>query len=182
MKKADKKPRADSKLKNLPTEQQAAIWELMHPQTPDTTPWTLDAVAVFCQERLGFSTTLSSLSEWRSWYQLGRRMDAASNRANQTAIELARNSDLSPEDIERVAQTVFTAETLEQGNVKGYVALAKLRLASKAQAMDERKLALLEANAREAKAKLLAMTTAAKSTGGLTPETLRQIEEAAGLL
>ena len=52
----------------------------------------------------------------------------------------------------------------------------------KSLAHDARRLKLLEDNAAEAKAKLLALTTAAKSTGGLTPETLKQIEEAAGLL
>lgn len=180
--KPDKKPRADSKLKNLPDTEQEALWLLMHPTDPDTPAWTLEAVAADVLSRLGFHIAISSLSEWRSWYALRRRMDAASARANQTAIELARNSDLTPEDIERVAQTVFTAETLEAGNVKGYVALAKLRLASRALDMDARRLSILEAKAAEAKAKLEALTTAAKSKGGLSPETLAVIEEAAGLL
>ena len=145
-----KKPRADSKLKNLPDSEQEALWELLHPQDAEATPWTLDALAVDIQERLGFSVSLSTVSEWRSWYALKRRMEMAAQRANQTSIELAKNSDLTPEDIERVAQTVFTAETLQGGDVKGYVALAKLRLASRALDHDARRLAVLEAKAAQA--------------------------------
>ena len=47
---------------------------------------------------------------------------------------------------------------------------------------NDRRIRLLEEAAADAKAKIIALTTAAKSNGGLTPETLKQIEEAAGLL
>lgn len=177
-----KKPRADSKLKNLPEADQEGFWLLMHPADAETPAWTLEAVVGHIFDTYQLFVSISTLSEWHSWYALKRRMEAAAERANQTSIELAKNSDLTPEDIERVAQTVFTAETLEAGNVKGYVALAKLRLASRALDHDARKLALLESAAREAKAKLEAIASSAKSTGGLTAETLKQIEEAAGLL
>ena len=123
-----KKPRADSKLKNLAQADQETLWLLMHPTDSTVPAYTLEAAAVHCQEELALSVSVSTLSEWHAWYALAQRMEAAAQRANQTAIELARNSDLTPADIERVAQTVFTAETLETGNVKGYVALAKLRL------------------------------------------------------
>jgi hypothetical protein len=136
-----KKPRADSKLKNLPEAEMEAIWLLMHPADTETQAWTLDAVAVHVQDTYRFSVALSTLSEWHAWYALKRRMEMAAQRANQTSIELARNSDLSPEDIERVAQTVFTAETLERGDVGGYVQLAKLRLASSKQAIEREKIA-----------------------------------------
>lgn len=180
--KNSKKPRADSKLKNLPDHIQEGFWLLLHPTDATVKAYTLEDLGGEIHDQHQLSISVSTVSEWHSWYALKRRMDAASERANQTAIELAKNSDLTPEDIERVAQTVFTAETLEAGNVKGYVALAKLRLASRALDHDARKLALLEAAAKEAKARLVALTTAAKSNGGLTPETLKQIEEAAGLL
>jgi len=58
-------------------------------------------------------------------------------------------------------------------------ALSRTTLAAEKLEIDRRKLALLEANAAEAKAKLTAVV---KKQGGLTPETLKQIEEAAGLL
>jgi len=147
-----KKPRADAKLKNLPHADQETLWLLMHPTDKDTPAYTLEACACHIMLEHGFEPSLSSLSEWRSWFALARRMEAAAQRANQTAIELARNSDLTPQDIERVAQTVFTAETLEAGNVKGYVALAKLRLEFQKLELDQQKFRLLEAKAAQADA------------------------------
>lgn len=145
-----KKPRADSKLKNLAEADQETLWLLMHPTDSTVTAYTLDAVQVHVLQEYSVEVALSTLSEWHSWYALKRRMEAAAERANQTSIELAKNSDLTPEDIERVAQTVFTAESLQYQDVKAYVALAKLRLASRALDHDARRLAVLEAKAQQA--------------------------------
>ena len=45
---AQKKPRADSKLKNLPEEAQEALWSLMHPTDREIPAATLEGAAVFC--------------------------------------------------------------------------------------------------------------------------------------
>ena len=169
--KKDRKPRADSKLKNLPPAEQEGLWELMHPSAPDTRAWSLDEVGADIASRLGFSVALSTLSEWHSWYSLERRMRSARERANQTALQLATNKDFTPEAIDRAAQTVFTSEMLEEGNVTGYVALARLGLeravlkqneaklqqnearleiSRKALGHDARRLALLEKKAAQA--------------------------------
>jgi hypothetical protein len=74
---------------------------------------------------------------------------------------------------------VFTAETLEDGNVKGYVALAKLRLASRALDHDARRLAVLEAKAAFADA---VKAAAENSTGGITAEQMAEIERKLKLL
>jgi hypothetical protein len=178
----DQPPRADAKLKNLPDEAQEALWEYLHPADPEERRRTLAEAQSEVPLRHGFTVSLGSLSEWRSWYALRRRMNAARERADQTRIELLKDASLRPDEIEKVAQAVFTAETLEAGNVKGYVALAQLRLKARQLDHDARKLALLEAAAAEAKEKLLALTATAKTKGGLTPETLAEIEAAAGLL
>jgi len=145
-----KKPRADSKLKNLPDSVQEGFWLLLHPSDAEVKPYTLEDLGGEIFDKHQLSVSLSTLSEWHSWYALKRRMEQAAERANQTAIALAKDSDLTPEDIERVAQTVFTAETLEAGNVKGFVALAKLRLASRALDHDARRLKVLEDKAAQA--------------------------------
>ena len=178
----DQPPRADAKLKNLPDEAQEALWEYLHPADPEERRRTLAEAQSEVPLRHGFTVSLGSLSEWRSWYALRRRMNAARERADQTRIELLKDASLRPDEIEKVAQAVFTAETLEAGNVKGYVALAQLRLKARQLDHDARKLALLEAAAAQAKEKLLALTATAKTKGGLTPETLAEIEAAAGLL
>jgi len=143
-----RKPRSDSKLKNLAASDQETLWLLMHPTDSTVPAYSMEAAQVHCLEELKLSVGISTLSEWHSWYALNRRMEEASACANQTAIELARNSDLTPEYIQRVAQTVFTSETLKSGNWKGYVALTKLDLARKSLDMDSRKLKLLEDKAK----------------------------------
>lgn len=138
--KAPRKVNPKAKLKNLPEEDQEALWLLMHPTDETVTPYTLEAAMVHVLEEHDISVAVSTMGEWHSWYSLKLRMDAATERATQTAEELTKNTDMSPEDIERVAQTVFTAESLASGNLKGYVALAKLNLAKTKAQLDRDKL------------------------------------------
>ena len=177
----DKEIRSDAKLKNLPAEALEDLWRFRNPEEGGT-KLSYEEIAVEIPLRHAFTVSLSTLSEFYAWLRLKRRMDSAAERAMQARIELAKDGSLTPEDLERSAQIVFTAETLEAGDVQGYVALAKLGLARKSLALDARRINLLENAAAEAKAKLEAVLNGAKSQGGLTPETLRQIEEAAGLL
>ena len=177
----DKEIRSDAKLKNLPPQALEDLWRFRNPEE-DGEKLTLEAIAVEIPLRYGFTCSLSSLSEFYKWLRLKRRMDSAAERASQARIQLASDPAMSPEMLARVGQMVFTAETIEDGNVKAYVELVKLQLQARALEINARKLKLLEDTAKEAKARITALTNAAKSTGGLTPETLKQIEEAAGLL
>jgi len=136
---SDKEIRADAKLKNLPAEALEDLWLMRNPGE-DGEKLTLEAIAVEVPLRFGFTCSVSSLSEFYKWLRLKKRMEAAQERALQTRLELAKDPSMTPEDLERAAQMVFTAETLEDGNVKGYVALAKLRLASSKQQIEREKI------------------------------------------
>jgi hypothetical protein len=57
---------------------------------------------------------------------------------------------MTPDDIAKVGQMVFTAETIEDGNVKAYVELQKLRLQAAKQEMELRKVVMLEKKAAQA--------------------------------
>lgn len=138
--KEPKKPRADSKLKNLPDHIQEGFWLLLNPSDADTKAYTLEDLGGHIHDEHNISVGLATLSEWRAWYSLKRRMEAAAERADQARLELAKDPDITPQDIERVAQTVFTAETLQAGDVEAYVKLAKLNLARNKQALDRDKL------------------------------------------
>ena len=177
----DKEIRADAKLKNLQSEALEILWRFRNPEEGGE-KLTLEAVAVQVQELYGFSVSLSSLSEFYKWLRLKKRMESAAERSSQARLALASDPGMTPEILARVGQMVFTAETIEDGNVKAYVELVKLQLQAKSLEINAAKLKLLVDAAAEAKAKLTALTNAAKSNGGLTPETLKQIEEAAGLL
>lgn len=168
------KPKSNAKLKNLPAEEQAEIYALFT-ETAERPAKSLDEVAAM----LGVSR--DTVWRWQQWYRLHLRLESAKATADQVRLEfLKENPDADPEHAERAAQFAFTAETLQNGNVKAFVALAKLRLDQRKVAVDERRLRLLEERAREAKEKLTQAATAAK--GGLTEETLKRIEEAAHLL
>jgi hypothetical protein len=145
----NKEIRADAKLKNLPAEALEELWLMRNPGE-DGEKLTLEAIAVEVPLRYGFTCSVSSLSEFYKWLRLRKRIEGARLRAEQTKWELAKDPSMTPEDLERAAQTVFTAETLEAGDVKGYVALAKLRLASRALDHDARRLAVLEKKAAQA--------------------------------
>ena len=131
------------------------MWRFRYPEAEgsDEAPpkkLTLEEIAASLPKQFGFSVSLGVLSEFYSWLRLKKRMEAAASRAEQTRLELAKNPEFSPEDIERVAQTVFTAETMESGNVKGYVALAKLRIARQQVDLERRRIDLLERKAAQA--------------------------------
>jgi ribonucleotide reductase alpha subunit len=155
---------------------------LLHPSDPETKAYTLEDLGGHVFDSHGISVGLATLSEWHSWYALKRRMEMAAERADQARLELAKDPSISPEDIERVAQTVFTAETLQSGDVESYVKLAALGLKRRALDHDARKLKLMEEKSAAAKAAIESATAKAKAGGGISEETLRELEEAAKLL
>ena len=145
-----KEPRADAKIKTLPEETQAGLYRLCSAEG-GRAAMTLEEVRGVLASQHGLSVSLASLSEWRSWYGMRARMDAAKARAEQARLELlSSNPDMSPEKLEQAAQMVFTAEVLEQGDVKGYVALATLRLNERRTQLEERRIKVLEAKAAQA--------------------------------
>jgi hypothetical protein len=171
----DKEIRADAKLKNLPPDALEELWLLRNPGE-DGEKLTLEAVAVWVPERFGFSCSVSSLSEFYKWLRLKRRMEAATRRAEQARLSLASDPNMTPADLARIGQMVFTAETIEDGNIKAYVELVKLQLQAANQEIELRKLKIVEAKAArldalEAKAKEL------KQGGGLSAETLEMLEK-----
>lgn len=146
-----RKPRADAKLKSLPEEDQAELWRLLSvPTEGRDKPLTYDELAVEVPLRFGCATSRSALAEWRSWYALRQRMERARRRAAQATLDWARDPGMSAEDLERLGQVVFTAESIEGGDVKAYVQLMRLRNQQRALNIDHRKLELLEKKAAQA--------------------------------
>lgn len=183
------KPRSDSKLKNLPEETQEAIIAWARTAKTDEHPGGLQ----YAREQLaadGIKVSLRAVSEFVSWWQLRERFSSASERAQQIEdLIKEKNPNLSPDRIRELGQALFTMEAMAEKDAQAYVALESLALAqstakTKASleerklALAERRVSLLEENAAKAKAALEGI----KSKGGLTQETLKQIEEAARLL
>jgi hypothetical protein len=133
--------RADAKLKNLPREALDELWEMKNPGDEDTKAMTLLEICAVIPKRFKIEIGKSALGEFYQWLELQRRMDRAAERALQAKLELAKDPTIHSDDIDRIGQTIFAAEALEAGDVKAYVALAKLKLAASKQALEGQKLA-----------------------------------------
>jgi hypothetical protein len=169
----DKEIRADAKLKNLPEQALEDLWRFRNPEE-DGEKLTLEAVAVQVQDTHGFSVSLSTLSEFFKWLRLKKRMQGARDRAEQARYALAKDPTMTPDDIAKVGQMVFTAETIEDGNVKAYVELQKLRLQAAKQEMELRKVVMLEKKAAFYDA--IKEKANESGTGGVTAEQMEEIE------
>lgn len=174
-------PRADAVLKNLPADKLDALWLLRHPEDETESVRSYDEIVAMLPDVCGVSASRSAVWEFYRWLSLKRRWDQTAQTAAQVRLELLKDESIDPARIEAVAQSIFTAEALEGGNVKAYVELAKVRLKGIEIEQAGRKIKLLEDKARrldeiEAKAKELT------AGGGLSAETLDVIEKQLKLL
>ena len=176
----DKEIRADAKLKNLPPQALEDLWLMRNPGE-DGEKLTLEAIAAAIPGLYSFSCSVSSLSEFYKWLRLKKRVESAAERSAQARLALASDPSMTPDMLARVGQMVFTAETIEDGNVKAYVELVKLQLQAAKQDLELRKLAILEAKAAALDA-LQAKAKEIKAGGGLSAETLEVIEKQLKLL
>lgn len=124
-----RKPRSDSRLKNLPEERQDEI--INHMATPgnkqeDTVKWLAED---------GITTSVSSLSEFRSWWVLQQQYREASDDT-QTIVDLLREErpDLSQEELEDYGDKVFAVKALKAHDAETYIALKKVRNKAKTDA------------------------------------------------
>jgi hypothetical protein len=147
--------------------------------------WTYEQAADWLQVECGVSV---SGSAWTPFY---RRyvQPILQDRKRFAALEAKTLAKMAEEteafDTAAIAElTEYAYRLIRDPESDPELARKWMETLIKAQAgkRDSRKLAMLEGAAKEAKSKLDAVTSAAKSQGGLTPETLKQIEEAAGLL
>ncbi len=128
--------------------------------------WARDQIEANC----GVDISLMGVSRFLSSHGLPWKMDRA-----KEAAELAAKA--APKDIEeKIAQGLKQREfekVFSELTVKELVSLRRLEIAGMKLEVDRRKLALLEKRLAEAQT----IVAEAKSKGGLTPETLKKIEE-----
>ena len=133
-------------------------------------------------EEFGIETSAAALSGyWRRFADpfLSEQMRRASTAANRMKGELD-TAGVQRGTVDLITQLAFEVMSSPNPQPGDVVKLTKLLIESRKQDLDERKVRLLEDNAARAKAQLAAVVT--ESKGGLTPETLKRIEEAAALL
>lgn len=148
---ADKEIRSDAKLKNLPEDKLEELWQCRYPEDEDAVKLSYDEILVALPDMVGYSVSRSTLGEFYAWLRQKRRMDAARQRSEQAKLRFMQDMpDASPEELERLGQMVFTSETVEEGNIKGFVALMRANNTKKKLQIEERRIHLLEERARKA--------------------------------
>lgn len=179
------------------------MWRFRHPEEGGE-KLTLEAILVEVPLRYGIVVqSLDTLSRFYRWLRLRRESQEKREAIAQIKEEMAKDPSITPDQIEKAGRVMFLTDSYVEKNAKTFASMVKIGQTDKSLAQrdkqlkqrdkeltqreklveqSERRVALLEEKAAEAKAKLQALTATAKSQGGLSPETLAAIEEAAGLL
>ncbi len=178
-----KKPRSDSKLLNLPEEQYSQLVDWLLSGMP------YHKVKALLEKEFRVQTSMAALSGF--WdVAVSSELIARRQHAVTTADEIAEEAKKKPgqfdvatlDAIRQKALAISLDPRASGGEVKAlFMLLLRARdqeLKNKDIEIKLRRLELLERNAAQAKDVLT--TVAAK--GGLSPETIREIEEAAKLL
>lgn len=169
----DRETRTDAKLKNLPEEDLEQLWQWRYPPEGGE-KLSYSQILEELPARFGISSSLASLSEFYSWLRLRKRMERTRSRVAQAQEALKREDpSASAEDLERLGQMVFTAESIEGGDIKAFVALLRVRNQARALEHDERRISLLE---RKAEFHEEVKKAAANREGGVTAEEMAEIE------
>ena len=175
----ERKARGDSKLDSLPPD---SLRELVQGLLCG---WTYTQAIDWLSVECGVSVSLSSFTPFYKRHVepvLRERKQFAALSAKTLAAMATETAAFDQAAIGELKEYAYRLIRDPNGDPEEARKWMEALIKAQAGQRDSRKLTLLEAAAREAKAKLQALTSAAKSQGGLTPETLKQIEEAAGLL
>ena len=152
------KPRPDAKLKTLPEDRQADISEYAVTHTlAETVDWL---------RANGVDTSTGALSTFLHWYHLRQQMDRNGLALEQLLVDIAtQNPDITPERIYQLGQIFFSGLALAKQDPHAWcltqrTSLSKARLDLATQRYRDQKQAVEPSQA----------------PGGLTPETVKKIE------
>lgn len=185
----ERKPRSDAKLKTLPEERQAQIAGMLGAKSLDEVRAEL--------RRDGLNTSVAALSDFFTWYRLRETTRRREERVAGLLDEM-RNAkpDIDEEQLFAFGQSVFSSMAIAEEDSTAWARTQTLgierRSAKQRGAAKERELELRSRAVRVAEEKLEILRAQldrvrhavleAKVGGGLTPEALAKIEEAAKLL
>lgn len=171
-----RKPNSNATLKALPQAKRKEIYERF-----ETTPWQ-ELLHQLAAE--GIPCGKTALYEFRRWYEEMRPILEANEFAQRfaEALEADKGLALDVGQINKVAQAAFEMQSIQQQNPSLFVELQRLRVQQESNEIKrtnaEQKLREYEDKAAAAKAALKGI----QSKGGISPETMAEIEEAARIL
>lgn len=171
------KVRSDAVLKTLPDDQQNLLAKFLRANS-------LEKTVEWCATELQIETSTRALSEFLAWYESTGMLEEIKTLSDQFKADLSKlpNVDLGDDTVGKISQTFFELMAAKNRDPKLHMGLRKLRLREQEQQIS---LKVLEQKVREYETKMQTAKSqldALKSRGGLTAETIKQIEEAASLL
>jgi hypothetical protein len=141
MENPDKPPRAEAKLKNLDEDQLQVLWDLRYKDSGKINK-TLRAIQAEVPLRHGFTVSQDTLSRFYTWLRLKREWEEDAAIADQAKNEwLQERPDATAEDLMRVGQLKFTAQSIKRGDDKAFVRLMRAITAREKAATDREKAA-----------------------------------------
>jgi DNA-binding transcriptional MerR regulator len=112
------------------------MWRFRHPEE-DGEKLTLEAILVECPLRYGITVgSLDTLSRFYAWLKLKRRFQEKRNAIEQIKAEMAKDPDMTPDQIERAGRVMFLTESVVEKNAKVFSSMVKIGQADKS--LDQR--------------------------------------------
>ncbi len=121
-------PRADAKLKNLPEAELRVLWEFRNPEQGGK-KLKFAAIRAEIPLRYGVTVSGSTLSDFYDWLKVWKRWRDATAFAQQARSELAKDPTVPDEELDKFAERVLKIEAAVNKDVKGYVALRRMKIA-----------------------------------------------------
>jgi DNA-binding transcriptional MerR regulator len=116
------------------------MWRFRHPEE-DGEKLTLEAILVECPLRYGITVgSLDTLSRFYAWLKLKRRFQEKRNAIEQIKAEMAKDPDMTPDQIESAGRVMFLTESVVEKNAKVFSAMVKIGQTDKSLDQRERQL------------------------------------------
>lgn len=158
--------RADAKLQTLAEQDEQFAEDMWRFRNPEKGGKKLTYAAILLEVplRCGFTVSLSTLHNFYRWLKVHRDFQEKRRDIAQLKLELAKDPDISEEQIEKAGRVMFMADGLITKNPKVFAAMVqighdkvklqqndvKIALSKEVVEMDKRKLVMLEAKAAKA--------------------------------
>jgi len=172
-----RKPRSDSVLKTLPEDAQRRIAEYCAEHS-------LAEAASWIYSNFEEKVSISMVSDFLSWRMMKEEMASVANFTDDVKgmLKALPDLNLSDDQVSRAGQAIYEARSLKTDNPKLFIALRQLRQRDAQLEIESGKLQQRVREYEEKNAAAKAALEGVKSKGGITPETLKIIEDAAAML
>lgn len=197
-----RKPHPSSVLKTLSDDDQGALFEFLRTHTlAEGVQWLFS--------NNGVRTNDTSLSEWRSWYQMRQQIAGWNSEVEDLKSLLSTDQAIDANLIPKIAEAVFISRAAREGDAKTFAAVAsviqrqkelenqqaahadRMKLESRKLRRKDRQLDQMQTKLEQAERKLQAQEARIRAAeaamvkatgdGGMTEETLKLVRKALGM-